>query len=283
MEESLRGGLSLCMSGFGFWAHDIGGFENTSTADVYKRWVAFGLLSSHSRLHGSQSYRVPWVYDDEAVDVVRFFTKLKAKLMPYIYKNAITASTEGIPVMRSMVLEFAEDKTCHYLDKQYMLGDSLLVAPIFNDEGKAEYYLPSGVWTNFFTGKEYKGGTWITETHDYLSIPLMVRENSIIVTGSHDDRADYDYADGCELRVYAIHDGIQIDTVVYGVNNVAELNVSVKRLGHSIHVTSDGSKPYSIRMINMQASNAVNGFLSLEGNDSVITPDKGAKMIEVTF
>ena len=87
MEESLRGGLSLLMSGFGYWAHDIGGFENTSTADVYKRWVQFGLLSSHSRLHGSSSYRVPWVYDEEAVDVVREFTRLKAKLMPYIYKN----------------------------------------------------------------------------------------------------------------------------------------------------------------------------------------------------
>ena len=90
------------------WAHDIGGFEHTSTADVYKRWVAFGLLSSHSRLHGSQSYRVPWVYDEEAVDVLRFFTRLKAKLMPYLYKTAITAATEGIPSMRSMVLEFTK-------------------------------------------------------------------------------------------------------------------------------------------------------------------------------
>lgn len=105
MEESLRGGLSLLMSGFGFWAHDIGGFENTSTADVYKRWVAFGLLSSHSRLHGSSSYRVPWVYDDEAVDVVRFFTRFKAKLMPYLYKTSIDTSRTGIPTMRSMVLE----------------------------------------------------------------------------------------------------------------------------------------------------------------------------------
>ena len=84
MAESLRGGLSLCMSGFGFWSHDIGGFENTSTADVYKRWVAFGLLSSHSRLHGSTSYRVPWAYDEDASEVVRFFSKLKCSIMPYL-------------------------------------------------------------------------------------------------------------------------------------------------------------------------------------------------------
>ena len=100
MEESLRGGLSLQMSGFGFWSHDIGGFESTSTPDVYKRWCAFGLLSSHSRLHGSTSYRVPWAYDEEAVEVVRFFTRLKARLMPYIYKTAVQAHTEGVPSMR---------------------------------------------------------------------------------------------------------------------------------------------------------------------------------------
>jgi alpha-D-xyloside xylohydrolase len=203
--------------------------------------------------------------------------------MPYIYKNAITASKEGIPVMRSMVLEFTDDKTCHYLDKQYMFGDSLLVAPIFNDEGLAEYYLPNGVWTNYFTGKEYKGGTWVSETHDYMSIPLMVRENSIVVTGAHDDKPDYDYADGCELRVYAIHDGVNLETVVYGMNNLAELNVSVKRQGHTIHITAEGDKPYTIRMINMNASNAVNGFLTIDGNDSVVTPDSGARMIEINF
>ena len=109
MEESLRGGLSLQLSGFGFWSLDIGGFENTSTADVYKRWCAFGLLSSHSRLHGSTSYRVPWAYDDEAVDVLRSFVRLKARLMPYLWKTALTAHNEGIPSMRAMVLSYTND------------------------------------------------------------------------------------------------------------------------------------------------------------------------------
>ena len=163
MEQSLRGGLSLQMCGFGFWSHDIGGFESTSTPDVYKRWCAFGLLSSHSRLHGSTSYRVPWAYDEEAVDVVRVFTRLKAKLMPYLWNTALTAHRMGIPSMRAMVLEFAKDKMCNYLDRQYMLGDALLVAPIFNEEGIGEYYLPDssvcpGLWTDFFTGERMEGG-----------------------------------------------------------------------------------------------------------------------------
>ncbi len=97
MAESLRGGLSLCLSGFGFWSHDIGGFEGTPPAEVYKRWIAFGLLSSHSRLHGSSSYRVPWLFDDEAVDTLRFFTKLKCRLMPYLFGQAVQSHRTGVP------------------------------------------------------------------------------------------------------------------------------------------------------------------------------------------
>jgi alpha-D-xyloside xylohydrolase len=118
MAESLRGGLSLGLSGFGFWSHDIGGFEGTPDAAVFKRWVAFGLLSSHSRLHGSTSYRVPWLVDDESVDVLRRFTRLKNRLMPYLYQAAVTAHESGTPVLRAMMLEFPDDPACGYLDRQ---------------------------------------------------------------------------------------------------------------------------------------------------------------------
>lgn len=268
MEESLRGGLSLLMSGFGFWAHDIGGFENTSTADVYKRWVAFGLLSSHSRLHGSSSYRVPWVYDDEAVDVVRFFTRFKAKLMPYLYKTSIDTSRTGIPTMRSMVLEYTEDKTCHYVDKQYMLGDNLLVAPIFNDQSIAEYYLPKGTWTNLFTGEVKEGGCWITEKHSYLSIPLMVKENSIVVLGNCDDKPDYDYADHAEIRIYTLKDGCEASSVVYGMDQKENITITAKRTDKDIHIAVTSDKDYTVRLVNVSASG--NGAAK-DGNDTVIS------------
>lgn len=271
MEESIRGGLSLLMSGFGYWAHDIGGFENTSTADVYKRWVAFGLLSSHSRLHGSSSYRVPWVYDDEAVDVVRFFTRLKAQMMPYLYKTAIDTSKSGIPTMRSMVMEYTEDKTCHYLDKQYMLGDNLLVAPIFNDQSMAEYYLPKGTWTNFFTGEVVEGATWVNEKHSYLSIPLMVKENSIVAMGASDDRPDYDYGDGAELRVYALKDGKEASTVVYGMDQKEEISMTATRNGNEMKISVKTDKAYSVRLVNVVASSVSAGEMKIEDKDTVIT------------
>ena len=276
MEESLHGGLSLLMSGFGFWAHDIGGFESTSTADVYKRWVAFGLLSSHSRLHGSSSYRVPWVYDEEAVDVVRFFTRLKASLMPYLYKTAIDTSRSGVPTMRSMVLEYTEDKTCHYVDKQYMLGDNLLVAPIFNDQSIAEYYLPKGTWTDFFTGEEKEGAGWITEKHGYLSIPLMVKENSIVVMGAHDDRPDYDYGDHAEIRIYALKDGHSASSIVYGMDNQEQISITASRSGSDIHIQVTSGQEYTIRLINVTAfrKDAV-----IDGKDTVISLSGNADLV----
>ncbi len=271
MEESLRGGLSLLMSGFGFWAHDIGGFENTSTADVYKRWVAFGLLSSHSRLHGSSSYRVPWVYDDEAVDVVRAFTRLKASLMPYLYKTAVDTSRSGIPTMRSMVIEFTEDRNCHYLDKQYMLGDDLLVAPIFNDESKGIFYLPKGTWTDFFTGEEMQGGAWVERTYDYLHLPLMVKENSIVAMGAHDDCPDYDYADGAQIRIYALIDGVKAESVIYDMKQNVDLTVSAVKNGNKITITTQASKAYTVRLVNVTAVSASGASLKADGKDTLLS------------
>ncbi len=271
MEESLRGGLSLTMSGFGYWSHDIGGFENTSTADVYKRWAAFGLLSSHSRLHGSTSYRVPWVYDDEAVDVVRTFTKLKAKMMPYLYKSAIDTSKSGVPMMRAMILEFEKDPMCGYIDKQYMLGDSLMVAPIFNDKSLAKYYLPEGNWTDFFTGKAVNGGKWYEHECDYLHIPMLVRENSIIAMGAKDEGPEYDYADGVKLYVYLNEDGTA-KTTVYNMQAQEELIIEASKKNGVITLTIDAktNKAYEVIFVN-QKDAVVDGFeTTVDENDLII-------------
>jgi alpha-D-xyloside xylohydrolase len=207
MAETLRGGLSLSLCGFGFWSHDISGFESTASPDLYKRWVAFGLLSSHSRLHGSSSYRVPWLFDEEAVDVLRFFTQWKGKLMPYLYSASVEAHRRGIPVMRPMVLAFPDDPVCRTLDRQYMLGQSILVAPVFNREGTTQTYLPEcgGLWTHLFTGKQLEGGRYYNEKHDYFSLPVYVRANSLIAmkSGGLADVTGAEYAYHENPAVYA--------------------------------------------------------------------------------
>ncbi|HVD28735.1 MAG TPA: alpha-xylosidase, partial [Mycobacteriales bacterium] len=207
MAESLRGGLSLAASGFGYWSHDIGGFEGTPDPAVFKRWIAFGLLSSHSRLHGSGSYRVPWAYDDEAVDVLRHFTRLKLSLMPYLAAAAEEAQRDGVPIMRPMVLEFADDPTAAVLDRQYMLGGDVLVAPVMSPDGQVTFYLPAGTWTHLVTGERLTGPGWVSEKHDFDSVPVLARPGSVIPFGAVCDRPDYDWADGVQLRLYAPTEG----------------------------------------------------------------------------
>ncbi|MER6713853.1 MULTISPECIES: alpha-xylosidase [unclassified Streptomyces] len=260
MAESLRGGLSLGLSGFGFWSHDIGGFEGTPTPALFKRWLAFGLLSSHSRLHGSSSYRVPWLFDEESVEVARHFTRLKLRLMPYLYEAARTAHTDGVPMMRAMVLEFPDDPGCAHLERQYMLGPDLLVAPVFNDEGDVSYYVPEGTWTHFVTGETVTGPRWVRERHDFLSVPLLVRPGAVLPVGARDDRPDYDHADGVTLRAYGLRPGDE--TTV----RVGEVTFTVVCDGGTLRAScSDPSAPWALACGDREVRAAAGtGTLTLE-------------------
>jgi len=283
MAESLRGGLSLGLSGFGFWSHDIGGFEQSATPDLYKRWVAFGLLSSHSRLHGSSSYRVPWLFDEEAVDVLRHFTKLKLRLMPYLFSQAVQASRQGIPMMRAMLLEFGGDPTVDYLDRQYMLGDSLLVAPIFNPDGVSSYYLPKGNWTHFLTGEKATGGVWRNETYDYMSLPLFARENSLIAVGATDSRPDYEYADQVTLHLFELQDGASARADVFDPRGDRKLTVTAARSGSAIEVAAEGtSAGWRLLLRGVDRVAGVDGgSAAADAQGTVVVPTPGASRLNV--
>ena len=275
MAETLRGGLSLGLAGFGFWSHDIGGFEQTSRDDIYKRWAAFGLLSSHSRLHGSSSYRVPWTYDEEAVAVLAKFTKLKCRLMPYLYRAAIQAHEQGIPMLRAMFLEFPEDPACDYLDLQYMLGDSVLVAPVFSQDGSIRFYVPEGKWTNLLNGEVVEGPRWVKETHDFLSLPLLVRPNSIIPIGKYDDRPDYEYSDGLTLQVYQLEDGKQANVEIPSLDGTIETRFEFKRVGQEIQAARQGpALPWNIHLVGLREVEAVQDveIETLTGNTLIKVP-----------
>ena len=250
MAETLRSGLSLACAGFGFWSHDISGFESTAPADIYKRWCQFGLLSSHSRLHGSSSYRVPWLFDEEACDVLRKFVKLKCRLMPYLYRQAVISHEEGTPMMRPMFVEFPEDKACETLDKQYMLGDALLVAPVFKESGQVDYYVPEGTWYNILTEETIEGGKWHRDVYDYFSMPLLARPNTILAVGDNEDRPDYDYTDNVTLYFVCFQDGAQAETIITDINGNTKMKVKAECKGDEIFVhTSGDDKNFTCKVL----------------------------------
>jgi alpha-D-xyloside xylohydrolase len=243
------------------------------------------LLSSHSRLHGHQSYRVPWLFDEEAVDVLRLFTKLKCRLMPYLYAQALEAMHKGIPMMRAMMLEFPDDPTCDYLDRQYMLGESLLVAPVFSHDGVVTYYLPPGRWTNFFTGEVVEGPGWMRETHDFKNLPLMVRPNSVIAVGSHEDRPDYDYGEGVTLQVYELADGTSVAAVIPSLASDVEVRFEVKCEGRIITVERQGtSKRWQLVLVGIEAVASVEGGeIESNKNGVLVRPAHGAGCLKISL
>lgn len=275
MAESLRGGLSLSLSGFGFWSHDIGGFEGMPNAELYKRWIAFGLLSSHSRLHGSSSYRVPWLFDEEAVAVLRHFTKLKCRLMPYLYAQALATVQTGVPMMRAMLVEFPADPTCLYLDRQYMLGDHLLVAPVFAADGLVTYYVPAGNWTHFVTGEVKYGPTWITEQHHALSLPLLVRPGAVIAVGNDPTRPDYEYAAGVTLHLYALADEDEQRVEIPTLDGTVVTTFTVKRTGAQLTLAQTGAIPdWRVRLVGITRIGGVAG--------GSLLPNPGDVLIQAT-
>nr|MCU0793276.1 alpha-xylosidase [Opitutaceae bacterium] len=243
MAESLRGGLSLSLCGFGFWSHDIGGFEGLPPAHIYKRWVAFGLLSSHSRLHGSTSYRVPWNYDEEACDVLRHFTQLKCRLMPYLFAAAVEAHRDGVPMLRAMLLEFPDDPACATLDRQYMLGPDLLVAPVFTEDGRVEFYLPPGSWTHLLTGEIVQGGVWRRETHGFLSMPLYLRQASLLPLGGDSARPDYDYTQNLTVRVQVLAEGQTASCSIPRLDGSTAATIRACRHGSHVELSWDAPLP----------------------------------------
>ncbi|WP_425284279.1 alpha-xylosidase [Arthrobacter alpinus] len=235
MSESLRGGLSLASSGFGFWSHDIGGFEGTPDPDIFKRWIAFGLLSSHSRLHGSNSYRVPWLVDDESSAVLKHFTEQKMRLMPYLLASAEEAYTAGTPMMRPMFLEFPQDPGCAGLDRQYMLGSDLLVAPVMDPSGSVQFYLPEGIWTHLETGEQLSGPGWHTKNFSVFQSATYVRQGAVLPLGTVSDRPEYDWSREVEFVAFEPTEGqLSVVSIPVKGGGSAIFDVTVSNSGRQV-------------------------------------------------
>lgn len=178
MSSSLRAGMSIGLSGFSFWSHDIGGFVNKTPENIYRKWTPFGMLTSHVRSHGAPPTE-PWEYGEDFQNAFRDADNMRYELMPYIYAQAHDCSEKGLPMMRAMFIEFPDDPGSWLIDNQYLFGSDLLVAPLFQDELDRDVYLPPGQWTDYQSGKTYAGG-WYHIEGGAVPIIVMVREGSVI-------------------------------------------------------------------------------------------------------
>ena len=207
MLGDLRGGLSFGLSGFSFWSHDMGGFVTASPEDIYRRWLPFGFLSSHTRAHGAPPTE-PWLISESFTQAFRQAAEMKYKLMPYVYAQAKDCSERGLPMVRALLVEFPEDKGAWLVEDEYMFGSQLLVAPLMESGTGRDVYLPSfrgteghSKWIDYQTGKVYDSGWQHIEAGEIPCI-ILVRDGSIIPHAPLAQRTDQIQWDKVELKVY---------------------------------------------------------------------------------
>ncbi|PSN67795.1 hypothetical protein BS50DRAFT_609655 [Corynespora cassiicola Philippines] len=277
MAETLRGGLSLALGGFGYWAHDIGGFEGKPDPGLFKRWVAFGLFSSHSRLHGSASFRVPWLIDEteEASQVLRHFVAIKHQLMPYLYSQAVKTHRTGVPMLRAMFLEFPSDPAIWHLDQQYMLGESLLVAPIFTEDGSVTYYLPQGQWYGILDKKTRLGPGYVTETFDFFGLPVLLRPGGAVAMGKGDGfKVLVNVEEGMDVKVdIPHHEKLGENVVSLGIK-ASDEEAIVEVLSGQVAAS------WQVKIVNLKISSVDGAELS---GDGVLTVAAGVSKVSIVL
>lgn len=200
MDATLRGGLSFGLSGFSFWSHDIGGFVVAAPENLYRRWLPFGFLTSHSRAHGAPP-KEPWLYNDNFVKAFRESAEMKYKLMPYIYAQAKLCTEKGLPMVRALFVEYPDDPGAWLIEDQYLFGADILVAPMMEAGTERNVYLPKGNWIDYQSGKTYQQGWNVIEAGKIPAI-ILVREGAVIPHAQLAQSTDKINWSDIELKVY---------------------------------------------------------------------------------
>ncbi|OGB62886.1 MAG: hypothetical protein A2Y94_04535 [Caldithrix sp. RBG_13_44_9] len=201
LAATIRGGLSLGMSGIPFWSHDIGGYRGMPSAELYVRWAQFGLFCSHSRLHGD-SPREPWYFGEKVLSIFKKYVRLRYQFFPYLYSTACESIRSGLPVIRAMPLAFPDDSNVYDKDLQFLFGPLLLVAPVYRPDHRRTVYLPSGRWIDFFTLKEYQGPLNLDLKVSLGRLPIFIRSGAILPMMRQTERIPDQLIDPLILQIY---------------------------------------------------------------------------------
>jgi alpha-D-xyloside xylohydrolase len=233
MAATLRGGLSLGLSGFTFWSHDVGGFVNQAPRDLYRRWLPFGALTSHTRTHGAPP-REPWAYDSAFVVDFRRGIELKYRLMPYIYAQSVASSENGFPMMRTLFFEYPDDPTSWLIEDEYFFGPDLLVAPLFDEAGHREVYLPPGSWIDYQSDIAYEGARWYDIQAGQIPIVLLTRNHAVIPhIGVAQSTRDLNWNE-IELRVFSTDSGPAVGAFALPNGELQRLELHATPAGYTL-------------------------------------------------
>lgn len=189
--ESLRTSISLSLSmglsGQAQFGHDVGGFLGTPSPELYIRWLEFGSFEPLFRTHSvdTSDPREPWQFDEPYRTMARDIIRNRYRFLPYLYTLVESASRSGSPVIAPTPFYFPYDERTYLQDYEFMLGPSLLVAPVYEQGATTRaVYLPSGTdWFDFYTGRQYAGGQTVTVDAPLETIPLFIVAGAVLPLG----------------------------------------------------------------------------------------------------
>jgi alpha-D-xyloside xylohydrolase len=204
--------------------------------------------------------------------------------MPYLFEAACEAHRSGVPMMRAMMMEFPDDPACATLDRQYMLGPSILVAPVFSEDGVVEYYVPAGTWTSLIDGSTVEGPGWKRETHGYLSLPLLIKPNSVIPIGARNDRPDYDLAEDVTLQVYALEEGQTVVAHIPNLKGETDATFTIMRHDPVYKIQRSGNeKKWRILLVGIKLiDEPVEGVITYSSQGALLEMESAKQEIEIT-
>ncbi|MBQ7463546.1 MAG: hypothetical protein IJS86_01660 [Lachnospiraceae bacterium] len=202
MAQSLRSGLSMIFGGVSYFCHEIPFDPQDHDSEAMKRWIQYGCFSTYFGIRVFENMSGGDFFFGDEAEVFKKFSGIRNMLMPYIFEQVRKTHETGMPVVRPMAMAFPEDPACTHLDLQYMLGDSILVAPVFERGGKCRFYLPAGKWKNLLDDEILEGAGFFEREYDDLHMAAFVRENTLLPVGGTADRPDYDYTKGLTLHYF---------------------------------------------------------------------------------
>lgn len=176
---------NLGMSGFAIAGVDIGGFGADTTPELLTRWIEAAAFGTFFRNHSAKGTRrqEPWQFSDEVVTTYRKYVELHYRFLPYLYDLLYKGEKTGLPVMRPLVLHYEDDAETHNLNGEYLVGESLLVAPVVEPGAtKKMVYFPEGDWYDYWTGEHISGRQYRIVDAPLDHCPIYIKGGSIIPT-----------------------------------------------------------------------------------------------------
>jgi len=237
----------MTLSGFAFWSHDIGGFYDLSDVDLFIRWAQLGLLSTHARFHGKEP-REPWAYP-QAFEIIRRYAKLRYRLLPYLYSESFAATASGLPLMRPLVLEFQDDPTAATIGDQYLLGTTLMIAPVLTKDPSRRVYIPPGRWWDFWSGTQYEGPSWHVFAVPLDTAPIFVRNNTVLPLGPPVMHADA----RPDPLTFDIRASTAANYLLHGLDEPIEVSARVRSSGAIVNIHGSIGR-HHVRLLGIESS-----------------------------